>query len=53
MNAGFEISWWGIEKDEWIFANIAAYNCTLGPMEQVFEKCIGQAIQAIASDIAP
>ena len=45
MNAGFEISWWGIEKDEWIFANIAAYNCALAPMEQVFEKCIGQTIQ--------
>jgi cell filamentation protein len=45
MNAGFEISWWGIEKDEWILANIAAYNCVMGPMEQVFEKCIGQAIE--------
>ncbi|UZE22002.1 putative adenosine monophosphate-protein transferase Fic [Pseudomonas sp. B21-056] len=44
MNAGFEISWWGIEKEEWIVANIAAYNCTLGPMEQVFEKCIGDEI---------
>ncbi|AOE64875.1 putative adenosine monophosphate-protein transferase Fic [Pseudomonas corrugata] len=53
MNAGFEISWWGIEKEEWIFANIAAYNCTLGPMVQVFEKCIGQAIQASAADAAP
>lgn len=46
MNAGFEISWWGIEKDEWIYANIAAYNDVMEPMEQVFEKCIGQAIQA-------
>lgn len=45
MNAGFEISWWGIEKTEWIFANIAAYNCVMEPMEQVFEKCIGQMIQ--------
>lgn len=45
MNAGFEISWWGIEKDEWIFANIAAYNCIPRPMEEVFEKCIGQMIQ--------
>jgi len=45
MNAGFEISWWGIDKDEWIDANIAAYNCVLGPMEAVFEKCIGEMIQ--------
>lgn len=45
MNAGFEISWWGIEKDEWIFANIAAYNGVMEPMEQVFEKCIGEPIQ--------
>ncbi|MEL4165676.1 putative adenosine monophosphate-protein transferase Fic [Pseudomonas sp. ZS001] len=46
MNAGFEISWWGIEKEEWIVANISAYNCVPGPMQQVFEKCIGPAIQA-------
>ena len=46
MNAGFEISWWGIEKDEWISANIAAYNCMLAPMETVFKKCIGQPIQS-------
>jgi cell filamentation protein len=45
MNAGFEISWWGIDKDEWICANITAYNCVLGPMEAVFEKCIGEMIQ--------
>lgn len=44
MNAGFEISWWGIEKEEWIDANIAAYHCTLGPMQQVFEKCIGNPL---------
>jgi cell filamentation protein len=44
-NAGFEISWWEVEKDEWIDANIAAYNCDLGPMERVFEKCIGRVIQ--------
>lgn len=43
-NAGFEISWWGIEKNEWINANIAAYHCDLGPMERVFEKCIGRMI---------
>ncbi|MNN21845.1 putative adenosine monophosphate-protein transferase fic [compost metagenome] len=45
LNAGFEISWWGVEEDEWIYANIAAYNCNLEPMKQVFEKCIGQPIQ--------
>lgn len=45
MNAGFEISWWGIEKDEWIAANIAAYHCIPGPMQRVFEKCIGQGIE--------
>ena len=44
MNAGFEISWWNIEKDEWLFANIAAYNCVLEPMEKVFKKCIGHEI---------
>lgn len=46
MNAGFEISWWGIESDEWILANIAAYNGHLEPMEQLFQRCIGQPIQA-------
>lgn len=46
MNAGFEISWWSIESDEWILANIAAYNGHLEPMEQLFQRCIGQPIQA-------
>lgn len=46
MNAGFEISWWGVEPDQWIHANIAAFNCDLGPMEDVFERCIGRPIQA-------
>lgn len=44
MNAGFEISWWNIGKDEWLIANIAAYNCVLEPMEKVFKKCIGHEI---------
>jgi len=44
MNAGFEISWWNIEKDEWLVANIAAYHCVLEPMERVFQKCIGHEI---------
>jgi cell filamentation protein len=46
MNVGYEISWWGVEDQEWLYANIAAYNCVLGPMEQVFEKCIGQLIRS-------
>ncbi|MFI8372600.1 Fic/DOC family protein [Pseudomonas helleri] len=46
MNAGFEISWWGVENDEWLYANIAAYNCVLEPLQQVFDRCIGQQIQA-------
>ncbi|AKK01308.1 MULTISPECIES: putative adenosine monophosphate-protein transferase Fic [Pseudomonas] len=45
MNAGFEISWWGIEKEQWIDANIAAYHCMLEPMQHVFEKCIGSPIR--------
>ena len=46
MNAGFEISWWGVENDEWLYANIAAYNCVLEPLQQVFNRCIGQQILA-------
>ncbi|MCE4053082.1 putative adenosine monophosphate-protein transferase Fic [Pseudomonas sp. Au-Pse12] len=46
MNAGFEISWWGVEGNEWLQANIAAYNGHLEPMERVFEHCIGQPLQA-------
>lgn len=46
MNVGFEISWWGVENDEWLYANIAAYNCVLEPLQQVFNRCIGQQILA-------
>ncbi|MGC5703359.1 putative adenosine monophosphate-protein transferase Fic [Pseudomonas sp. NFXW11] len=46
VNAGFEISWWGVEEKDWILANIAAYNGDLRHMEEVFQHCIGQPIQA-------
>ena len=44
VNAGFEISWEPISQDEWLTANIAAVACEYGPMEAVFERCIGSEI---------
>jgi cell filamentation protein len=45
INAGFEISWWGITAAEWIDANIAAFYGDLKPMERVFDLCRGQSIK--------
>lgn len=45
INAGFEISWWGITADEWIDANVAAFYCDPKPMQRVFDLCIGQPIK--------
>ncbi|GAA6134940.1 hypothetical protein NBRC116188_17300 [Oceaniserpentilla sp. 4NH20-0058] len=44
VNAGYEISWEPIHKDEWIQANISAVNCDYDQLEQIFDKCIGSEI---------
>jgi cell filamentation protein len=44
IHAGFEISWWGVEKREWIQANIDAVVCDYSTLERVFERCIGRSI---------
>ncbi|WP_422528290.1 Fic/DOC family protein [Serratia fonticola] len=44
VNAGFAISWWPVKEAEWIRANVAAVICDYGPLESVFEKCIGKRI---------
>lgn len=41
INAGFEITWWGIDPENWVNANIAAYHCDYGPLGNIFEHCIG------------
>jgi cell filamentation protein len=41
INCGYEISWAGLDRDEWIRANIAAYHCDYAPMVAVFKQCIG------------
>jgi cell filamentation protein len=44
INAGYEISWWAVEADEWTRANIAAVACDYQPLIDIFERCIGQQI---------
>lgn len=44
INAGYEISWWAVEPDEWTRANIAAVACDYQPLIDIFERCIGQQI---------
>ncbi|WP_445158460.1 hypothetical protein [Halomonas sp. E14] len=41
INCGYEISWAGLDRDEWIRANIAAYYCDYDLMVAVFRQCIG------------
>lgn len=44
INAGYEISWWAVEPEEWTRANIAAVACDYQPLIDIFERCIGQQI---------
>lgn len=44
VNAGYAISWWGVQPDEWKTANIDAAWCNYSPMEWVFDRCIGARI---------
>ncbi|MGE8468051.1 MAG: putative adenosine monophosphate-protein transferase Fic [Pseudomonas putida] len=43
-NAGYDISWWEVEPDQWLAANIAAYHCELAPLTAIFRRCIGAPI---------
>ena len=38
LNAGYELKWLNIEKDEWISANIAGYIGDLVPLQTLFNK---------------
>ncbi|OUM39060.1 cell filamentation protein Fic [Pseudomonas putida] len=40
-NAGYDISWWAVEPDQWLDANIATYHCNLRPLTAIFGRCIG------------
>ena len=40
LNAGYELKWSNIEKDEWINANIAGYIGDLFPLHILFNKII-------------
>ncbi len=44
INAGYEISWWATEPDEWIQANIDAVTCDYRALQSIFDRCIGQGI---------
>lgn len=44
VNAGYEISWWPVEAQEWIQANIDAVVCDYAALTKVFERCVGQPI---------
>jgi len=41
VNAGYQITWQGVSKSDWLRANICAVNCDYGPMSRIFEHCIG------------
>ena len=40
INAGFELRWEPIGRDEWVKANIAAYNCQLDPLTDLLRRAI-------------
>lgn len=44
VNAGFDISWNGIDPERWIKANEAAVVCNYAPLAEIFETCIGEPL---------
>ena len=44
INAGYEISWWTAEPDEWVQPNVDAVTCDYRALEMIFNRCIGQGI---------
>ncbi|MEH3024240.1 MAG: Fic family protein [Pseudomonas oryzihabitans] len=45
INAGYQIDWSPVARDEWIDANIAAVHCDYAGLERVFARCIGPALE--------
>tara|TARA_R110002124_G_C8955364_1_gene513659 strand:- start:88 stop:375 length:288 start_codon:yes stop_codon:yes gene_type:complete len=44
INAGYEVSWWAVDKAEWTQANIDAVNCDYRALTDIFDRCIGLPI---------
>lgn len=44
IHAGYEISWWAIDQEQWTQANIDAVVCDYSGLTRCFERCVGQAI---------
>lgn len=44
INAGFEISWGGIDRDEWIEANVAAVGVDYRGLIAIFERSVGDRL---------
>ncbi|WP_313484942.1 putative adenosine monophosphate-protein transferase Fic [Stutzerimonas kunmingensis] len=44
INAGYQISWWAVEEEEWVQANVEAVTCDYRSMTEIFERCIGEPI---------
>lgn len=44
INAGYEISWWKVDQDEWIRANIRSFYGDDSHLIEVFNRCIGLPI---------
>jgi len=45
VNAGYEINWWAVVRDEWIEANIASYYGDDGRLKEIFNRCLGSPIK--------
>lgn len=45
VNAGYEISWWSVDVQEWLHANIDAVVCDYQALTGVFERCIGAPLK--------
>ena len=44
INAGYEVSWRDVDPEDWVAANVAAYNVDYAPLRIIFERCIGSII---------
>jgi cell filamentation protein len=45
VHCGYQISWEGISKTEWVQANINSVYCDFQALEKIFSHCIGDLIQ--------
>src|SRR3546814_3374104 len=46
VSHGHAVDWSMVERDDWVAACIAAVDCDYAPLEEIFDRCIGDLLRS-------